>query len=58
MMEGVDVGKERGKVGKWGMWMGEGSMGMVEGKKERGEWIRGVGEGKYMEMVGVGNLKG
>ncbi|MBV3612932.1 hypothetical protein KSX47_22110, partial [Phocaeicola vulgatus] len=39
-------------------WMPDGSIRMVQGKKDSGQWITGVAHGKYMDMVPVGNLNG
>ena len=38
--------------------MPDGSIRMVQGKKDSGQWITGVAHGKYMDMVPVGNLNG
>ncbi|MBV3977663.1 hypothetical protein KSY94_26905, partial [Bacteroides xylanisolvens] len=36
----------------------DGSIRMVQGKKDSGQWITGVAHGKYMDMIPVGNLNG
>ncbi|MBV4062607.1 hypothetical protein, partial [Phocaeicola coprocola] len=36
----------------------DGSIRMVQGKKDSGQWITGVAHGKYMDLVPVGNLNG
>ena len=41
-------GEEGGNVGKWRIWMPDGSIRMVQGKKDSGQWITGVAHGKYM----------
>ena len=38
--------------------MPDGSIRMVQGKKDSGQWITGVAHGKYMDMIPVGNLNG
>ena len=38
--------------------MPDGSIRMVQGKKDSGQWITGVAHGKYMDIVPVGNLNG
>ena len=58
MMDGVDLPNDSGNVGKWRIWMPDGSIRMVQGKKDGGQWITGVAHGKYMDMVPVGNLNG
>ncbi|KAB6389868.1 hypothetical protein GAZ37_23540, partial [Bacteroides xylanisolvens] len=58
MMDGVDLPNDSGNQGKWRIWMPDGSIRMVQGKKDSGQWITGVAHGKYMDMVPVGNLNG
>ncbi|MDC1583946.1 hypothetical protein POY43_19220, partial [Phocaeicola vulgatus] len=58
MMDGVDLPNDSGNVGKWRIWMPDGSIRMVQGKKDSGQWITGVAHGKYMDMIPVGNLNG
>ena len=58
MMDGVDLPNDSGNVGKWRIWMPDGSIRMVQGKKDSGQWITGVAHGKYMDLVPVGNLNG
>ena len=58
MMDGVDLPNDSGNVGKWRIWMPDGRIRMVQGKKDSGQWITGVAHGKYMDMVPVGNLNG
>ncbi|WP_462341200.1 hypothetical protein, partial [Phocaeicola plebeius] len=57
-MDGVDLPNDSGNQGKWRIWMPDGSIRMVQGKKDSGQWITGVAYGKYMDMVPVGNLNG
>ena len=58
MMDGVDLPNDSGNQGKWRIWMPDGSIRMVQGKKDSGQWITGVAHGKYMDIVPVGNLNG
>ena len=58
MMDGVDLPNDSGNVGKWRIWMPDGSIRMVQGKKDSGQWITGVAHSKYMDMIPVGNLNG
>ena len=58
MMDGVDLPNDSGNQGKWRIWMPDGSIRMVQGKKDSGQWITGVAHGKYMDLVPVGNLNG
>ncbi|KAB6298782.1 hypothetical protein, partial [Bacteroides xylanisolvens] len=58
MMDGVDLPNDSGNQGKWRIWMPDGSIRMVQGKKDSGQWITGVAHGKYMDMIPVGNLNG
>ena len=58
MMDGVDLPNDSSNQGKWRIWMPDGSIRMVQGKKDSGQWITGVAHGKYMDMVPVGNLNG
>ncbi len=47
MMDGVDLPNDSGNQGKWRIWMPDGSIRMVQGKKDSGQWITGVAHGKY-----------
>ena len=58
MMDGVDLPNDSGNVGKWRIWMPDGSIRMVQGKTTSDQWITGVAHGKYMDLVPVGNLNG
>ena len=58
MMDGVDLPNDSGNVGKWRIWMPDGTVRWVQGKKDSGQWISGVAHGKYMDLVPVGNLNG
>ena len=58
MMDGVDLPNNSGNVGKWRIWMPDGTVRWVQGKTASDQWITGVAHGKYMDMVPVGNLNG
>ena len=58
MMDGVDLPNDSGNVGKWRIWMPDGTVRWVQGKTASDQWITGVAHGKYMDMVPVGNLNG
>ena len=44
--------------GKWRIWMPDGSIRMVQGKKDSGIWITAVAHGKYMDVIPVGSVSG
>ena len=48
MMDGVDLPNDSGNVGKWRIWMPDGSIRMVQGKKDSGQWITGVAHGQVI----------
>ena len=58
MMDGVDLPNDSGNIGKWRIWMPDGSVRWVQGKKGSDQWTTGVAHGKYMDVVPVGNLNG
>lgn len=58
MMDGVDVPNDSGNVGKWRIWMPDGTVRMVPGKGSSGQWTAGVAHGRYMDVVPVGTLSG
>ena len=58
MMDGVDLPNNSGNLGKWRIWMPDGTVRWVQGKTASDQWITGVAHGKYMDMVPVGNLNG
>ncbi|MBD9351740.1 MAG: hypothetical protein EGP72_00040, partial [Phocaeicola plebeius] len=58
MMDGVDLPNDSGNVGKWRIWMPDGTVRWVQGKTASDQWITGVAHGKYMDLVPVGNLNG
>ena len=58
MMDGVDLPNDSDNVGKWRIWMPDGSTRFVKGKTTSDQWIVGVAHGKYMDMVPVGSANG
>lgn len=58
MMDGVDVPNDSGNVGKWRIWMPDGTTRMVKGMTNSGWWITAVAHGKWMDVVPVGNVNG
>ena len=58
MMDGVDVPNDNNNVGKWRIWMPDGSIRYVKGMTASGNWITGVAHGLYMDMTPVGSFNG
>ncbi len=58
MMDGVDLPNDSGNVGKWRIWMPDGTTRMVKGMTNSGWWITAVAHGKYMDVIPVGNVNG
>ncbi|MBD5391405.1 hypothetical protein HDR66_01205, partial [bacterium] len=58
MMDGVDMPNDSGNVGKWRIWMPDGSIRYVKGSTTSGLWITEVSHGLYMDMVPVGTFAG
>lgn len=58
MMDGVDLPNDRDNVGKWRIWMPDGSTRMVKGTSNSGLWIPAVAHGRYMDVIPVGNVNG
>ena len=58
MMDWVDVPNDTGNVGKWRIWMPDGSVRYVKGMTASGYWITGVAHGLYMDMTPVGSFNG
>lgn len=58
MMDGVDLPNDSANVGKWRIWMPDGSIRYVKGSTTSGLWITGVAHGLYMDMVPTGNFAG
>lgn len=58
MMDGVDLPNDSGNVGKWRIWMPDGSTIMIKGTTNSGNWITAVAHGKMMAVVPVGSMNG
>lgn len=58
MMDGVDLPNDSGNVGKWRIWMPDGTTRKVKGHTNSGWWTTGVSHGLYMDMVPVGSVNG
>ena len=58
MMDGVDLPNDSGNVGKWRIWMPDGSTIMIKGTTNSGNWITAVAHGKLMAVVPVGSMNG
>ena len=58
MMDRVDVPNTSGNVGKWRIWMPDGSTIMIKGTTNSGNWITAVAHGKLMAVVPVGSMNG
>ncbi len=58
MMDGVDVPNDANNVGKWRIWMPDGSIRYVKGMTASGYWITGVAHGLFMDMTPVGSFNG
>lgn len=58
MMDGVDLPNDSANVGKWRIWMPDGSIRYVKGSVVSGNWITGVAHGLFMDMTPVGSFNG
>ena len=58
MMDWVDIPNDTNNVGKWRIWMPDGSVRYVKGMTASGYWITGVAHGLYMDMTPVGSFNG
>ena len=58
LMDGVDVPNTSGNVGKWRIWLPDGSTIMIKGMSNSGYWITTVAHGKLMAIVPVGAMNG
>lgn len=58
MMDRVDVPNTSGNVGKWRIWMPDGTTMMVKGTTNGDIWITAVAHGKWMAVVPVGAVSG
>lgn len=58
MMDRVDIPNTSGNVGKWRIWMLDGTIMMVKGTTNGDSWITAVAHGKWMAVVPVGAVSG
>lgn len=58
MMDRVDIPNTSGNVGKWRIWMPDGTIMMVKGTTNGDSWITAVAHGKWMAVVLVGAVSG
>ena len=58
MMDGVDVPNTSGNVGKWRIWLPDGSTIMIKGMNNSDYWITTVAHGKLMAVIPVGAMNG
>ncbi len=58
MMDRVDLPNDSGNVGKWRIFMPDGSIRYVQGKTASDQFIAGVYHGLYMDLVPVGTAAG
>ena len=58
MMDRVDIPNTSGNVGKWRVWLPDGTTMMIKGTTNSDWWITAVAHGKYMAVVPVGSVNG
>ena len=58
MMDGVDLPNTSGNVGKWRIWLPDGSIIMIKGMSNSDYWITTVAHGKLMAVIPVGAMNG
>lgn len=58
MMDNVDLPNTSGNVGKWRIWMPDGSIIMIKGTTNSDYWITAVAHGKLMAIVPIGSVNG
>lgn len=58
MMDRVDIPNTSGNMGKWRIWMPDGTIMMVKGATNGDSWITAVAHGKWMAVVPVGAVSG
>lgn len=58
MMDRVDIPNTSGNVGKWRIWMPDGTIMMVKGTTNGDSWITAVAHGKWIAVVPVGAVSG
>ena len=58
MMDGVDIPNTSGNIGKWRIWLPDGTTMMIKGMTNSGYWITSVAHGKLMAIVPIGAMNG
>ena len=58
MMDGVDLPNMSGNVGKWRIWLPDGTTLMIKGMTNSDYWITTVVHGKLMAVIPVGAMNG
>ena len=58
MMDGVDLPNTSGNVGKWRIWLPNGTTLMIKGMTNSDYWITTVAHGKLMAVIPVGAMNG
>lgn len=58
MMDGVDIPNTSGNVGKWRIWLPDGTALMIKGMTNSEYWITTVAHGKLMAVIPVGAMNG
>jgi hypothetical protein len=58
MMDGVDLPNTSGNVGKWRIWLPDGTALMIKGMTNGDYWITTVAHGKLMAVIPVGAMNG
>ena len=58
MMDGVDLPNTSGNVGKWRIWLPDGTTVMIKGMTNSDYWITTVAHGKLMAVIPVGAMNG
>lgn len=58
MMDGVDLPNTSGNVGKWRIWLPDGTTLMIKGMTNSDYWITTVAHGKLMAVISVGAMNG
>ena len=58
MMDGVDLPNTSGNVGKWRIWLPDGTALMIKGMTNSDYWITTVAHGKLMAVIPVGAMNG
>lgn len=58
MMDGVDLPNTSGNIGKWRIWLPDGTTIMIKGMSNSDYWITTVAHGKLMAVIPVGAMNG